>query len=118
MGLAVSGAADQDHVALVGYEAAIGQFPNQPLVDRRGGDVELFDVLGQRQFGDGHLVADGSRLRLGDLRLQEVTDDAGRFVLPPYACGHDLVMGAAHPVELEAAHQIQDLGAFHLGWSS
>ena len=45
MGLAGSGAADEDHVPLIGDEAAIGQLPNQPLVDRRAGEVELFDVL-------------------------------------------------------------------------
>lgn len=45
-------------------------------------------------------------LDLGDLGLQQITDDAGRFVLALDACGHDLVIGAAHPVELEAAHQV------------
>jgi len=71
------------------------------LVDRRSGEVELFDVLGQRQLGDGQLVAHGSGLLLGDLGLQQITDDAGRFMLAFYACGHDLVIGATHPVELE-----------------
>jgi len=106
MGLAGSGAADEDHVALVGDEAAIGQFPNQPLVDRCSGEVELFDVLGQGQLGDGHLVSDGSCLLLGDLGLQQISNDAGRFMLALDACGHDLVISAAHPVELEAAHQV------------
>ena len=77
-----------------------------------------FDVLGQRQLGDGHLVADGSGLLLGDLGLQQVTHDPGRLMLALDAGGHDLVIGAAHPVELEAAHQVEDLGAFHVGWSS
>ena len=106
MGLAGSGAADEDHVALVGDEAAIGQLPNQPLVDRRSGEVELFDVLSQRQLGDCHLVADGSGLLLGNLGLQQITNDPWRFMLALDACGHDLVIGAAHPVEFEAAHQV------------
>lgn len=84
----------------------LASFPNQPLVAWCAGEVELFDVLGQRQLGDGHLVSDGSGLLLGDLGLQQVSNDAGRLVLAFDACGHDLVISAAHPVELEAAHQV------------
>jgi len=118
VGLAGSGAADQDDIALVGHEAAGGQIAHQTLIDRRAGEVELLDVLGQRQLGDGHLVADRARLLLGDLGLQQVAHDAGRFVLALDAGGHDFVIGAAHPVELQCPHQVEDLGAFHVGLSS
>ena len=45
MGLAGAGAADQDDVALALKEAAAGEFADQGLVDRRGGEVEV----GQRR---------------------------------------------------------------------
>jgi hypothetical protein len=44
-----------------------GEVAHQRLVDRRAGEVEVVDVLGQRQLGDGHLVLDRARLLLGDL---------------------------------------------------
>jgi hypothetical protein len=117
MGLAGSCAADENKIALVSDKAAGGQIAHQALIDRCAGEVERVDVLGQRQLGDGHLVADGPGLFLGDLGLQEVADDAGRFVLALDACGHDLVIGAAHPVELQCSHQVEDLGAVHIGCS-
>src|SRR5271168_1764520 len=58
MRLACAGPADQDDVALLGDEAAAGQIAHQSLVDRRILEDEVFDVLGQRQFGDGELVPD------------------------------------------------------------
>ena len=76
VGLSGSGAADQDDIALIGHKAAGGQLLDQTFVDRGSGEVELFDVLGERQLGDGHLVADGPRLFLGDLGLQQIAHDA------------------------------------------
>jgi hypothetical protein len=58
MGLACPGAADEDQVALLGEEAAAGEVTDQGLVDRGAVEDELFDVLGQRQLGDGDLVFD------------------------------------------------------------
>jgi hypothetical protein len=128
VGLASSGAADQDGIALIGNKAAGSQVPHEALVDRRAGEVELVDVLGQGQFGDGHLVSDGPRLFLSNLGLEQISHDARGLVLALDATGHDLVPagvcpqnaggGTAHSVELEAAHQVEDLGAFHVGWSS
>lgn len=71
----------------------------------------------QRQLGDDHLIADRPRLFLGDLGLQQVADDAGRFMLALDATGHNLVIGAAHSVELQRPHQVEDLGAYHVGSS-
>ena len=65
MGLAGAGAADQHDVALLGEEAAAGEVADQRLVDRRAVEVEVVDVLGQRQLGDGELVLDRARLLLG-----------------------------------------------------
>jgi hypothetical protein len=57
-------------------------------------------------------------LGLRDLGLQKVAHDPGRFVLALDASSHDLVIGTAHPVELQRSHQVEDLSAFHVGWSS
>jgi transglutaminase-like putative cysteine protease len=67
MRLAGSGAADEHGVALVGDEGAVGKVPDQHLIDRRAVEVELINVLGDRQLGDGELVFDGAGLLLGDL---------------------------------------------------
>lgn len=56
MRLAGSDAADEHGVALVGDEDAVGKAPDQHLIDRRAVEVELIDVLGDRQLGDGELV--------------------------------------------------------------
>ena len=58
---------DQHGVALLGEKSAGRPVADQALVDRRAGEVELVNVLGQRQFGDGQLVLDRAGLLLGDL---------------------------------------------------
>ncbi len=58
MGFAGTCASDQDKVALVIQEVAGGQDADQRLVDLGRLEVELFQFLGERQFGDGHLVFD------------------------------------------------------------
>lgn len=118
MALACARAADEHDVALVGDEVSRRQLAHEALVDGRHGEVELLDVLGQRQLGDRHLVADRTRLLLGDLGLEQVSDDPRWLVLALDAVRHDLVIGAAHPVKLEGGHQVEDLGAVHVGWSS
>jgi hypothetical protein len=67
----------------------------------------------------GDLVFDGACLLLGDLGCQQVTHDARRFVLALDAgIGHDLVISAAHAVELQLAHHVEDLGSFHISLPS
>ena len=73
--LSRAGSADQNDIVLLGEEGPGCELAHQAFVDRRVGEVEVVDVLGQRQFGDGDLVFDGARLLLGDLRLKQVTDD-------------------------------------------
>ena len=53
MRLAGAGSADQHSVALFGEKGAARQIADQRLIDRRAGEVEVVDVLGQRQLGDG-----------------------------------------------------------------
>jgi hypothetical protein len=65
--LARAGTADEDGVALIGNEGTGSEVADQCLVDGRIGEVEVFDVLGQRQLGDGELVLDGAGLLLCDL---------------------------------------------------
>ncbi|BCG76200.1 hypothetical protein MesoLj113a_73580 [Mesorhizobium sp. 113-1-2] len=62
MRLAGSGAADEHGIALVGDEGAVGEPADEGLVDRRVGEVEVLDLLGERQLGDGQLLFDGARL--------------------------------------------------------
>ena len=76
-------------------------------------NCEVVDVLGQRQLGDGELVLDRARLLLGDLGVEQIADDALRLVLALDGGGDDLVEGGLHAVELELAHEVEDLGAFH-----
>src|SRR4029077_7310615 len=58
MGLAGPGTADQHDVALLGDEAAAGEIVDERLVDRRAVELEVGDVLGKWQLGDGELVFD------------------------------------------------------------
>ena len=113
MAFAGAGAADQDGIALLGDEPAGRQVADQGLIDRCAGEVELVEVLGQRQFGDGELVLDRAGLFLGDLGAQEVADDARRLLPALDAARHHLVIGGAHAEQLEPRHQLEDLGALH-----
>src|SRR5690606_4241826 len=113
MRLASARPADQHDIALIGDEGATGKVADQGFVDRRAGEVEVLDVLGQRQLGDGELVFDGTGLLLRYLGLQQIADDLRRLVLPLDGDAHDLVIGRSHPVELQRSHQVQYFGAFH-----
>ncbi|ESZ71229.1 hypothetical protein X726_28515 [Mesorhizobium sp. L103C105A0] len=62
MQLSASGAADEHGIALVGDKGAVGELADKGLVDRRVGEVEFLDLLGERQLGDDQLVFDGARL--------------------------------------------------------
>ena len=113
MGLAGAGSADQHGVALLGDEAAAGEVVHERLVDRRALELEVVEVLGERQLGDGELVLDRARLLLADLGVEQIADDALGFMLAFDGGGHDLVEGGLHAVELELAHEVEELGSFH-----
>ena len=113
MRLAGAGPADQHGIALLGDEAAAGEIVDERLVDRRALELEVVEVLGERQLGDGELVLDRARLLLVDLGVEQIADDALGFVLAFDGRGHDLVEGGLHAVELELAHEVEELGSFH-----
>ena len=48
-------------------EAAAGEVAHERLVDRRGGEGELVDLLGEGQLGDRELVLHRARLLLAEL---------------------------------------------------
>jgi hypothetical protein len=75
--------------------------------------VEVVNIFGQRQLGNGDLVFDRARLLLGDLRRQQIAHHALRLVLTLDCHGDDLVEGGPHAVELQLGHRRQDLGTFH-----
>ena len=109
MGLASPGSADQHEIALMIEEVSGGEVVDQGLIDLCGLEVELLDLLGQRQLGDGHLVFDRARLLLTDLGGQEVANDLLRLVLSLDRRGDDLVVGCPHAVKLQLAHGVQHL---------
>src|SRR5271157_5563679 len=113
MRLARASSTDEDDVALLGDEAAGGEIAHESLVDRRVLEREVVDVLGQWQLGDCELVFDRARLLLRDLGLQEIADKALRLMLALERRGERLVVSAPHPVELEAAHHVEDFSSFH-----
>ena len=108
-----AGSPDQHGVALLGQERAAGEAADKRLVDRRGLEHEVVDVLGQRQLGDGELILDRARLLFGDLGAQQVADEALRFVLTLQRDGQRLVIGRLHAVELQLAHHVEHFGPFH-----
>lgn len=75
MALAGAGSADQHGIALAGQEGARGQLSYQGLVDRGAGEVEVGQLLGQRQLGDAHLVLDRSGLLVGEVEPGRVWPD-------------------------------------------
>jgi hypothetical protein len=52
-------------------------------------------------------------LLLVDLGVEQIADNALGFVLTLYGGRHDLVEGSLHAIELEFAHEIEQLGALH-----
>jgi hypothetical protein len=75
--------------------------------------VEVIEVLGERQLGDGELVFDRARLLLADFRVKQIADDALGLMLAFDSGGHDLVEGGLHAIELEFAHEVEELSSFH-----
>jgi len=105
--------ADQHHVALLFEETAGSKVADQRFVDRSCVELELVDILGERQLGDRHLVLDRTRFLLVDLGIQKAADDAVRFMLALDGRGNDLVIGIAHAIELGFTHGFEDVAAFH-----
>jgi hypothetical protein len=94
-------------------EAAAGEIAHERFVDRRVGEGELADLLGEGQPGDGELVLHRARLLLAQLGGEQVADDPLRLVLALHRRGDDLVVGRLHAEQLEPAHRGEDLGTLH-----
>jgi hypothetical protein len=79
MGFAGAGPADEHSIALLGDEAAAGEVVDECLIDWRTIEVEVIEVLGERQLGDGELVFDRARLLLADFRVKQSTPPTARL---------------------------------------
>jgi hypothetical protein len=104
---------DEDSIALIGKEGAGGQLAHQRLVDRCARELEVGQLLRQRQLGDGEPILDRARLLFGDLGLEQLADDPRHRVLPLEPVGDHLVKGSTHAGELQLVHDRKDLLAFH-----
>ena len=113
MRLAGAGSPDQHGVALLGEKGAARQIADLRLVDWRASKVEVVDVFGQRQFGNGQLVLDRARLLFGNLGGEQIADNARRLVPALDGGGHHLVISRTHAIELQPQHQLENIGAFH-----
>ena len=113
MGFACAGSADQHSVALLAKECAAREIAHQRLVDRRVCELEVIEVLGERQLGNGELVFDRAGLLLVDLGGKQIADDALWFMLAFDGGSHDLVEGGLHAIELKLAHEVEEFGSFH-----
>jgi hypothetical protein len=69
-------------------EGAAGEIANERLVDWRARELEVVEILGERQLGNGELVTDRTRLLLVDLGGQQVANDALGFMLALDGGGH------------------------------
>ena len=113
VGFASASSADQNQITLMVEEVAGGQIADQRLVDFRRFEVELVDLFGQGQLGDGHLVFDRAGLLLRNLGVQQVADDLLRLMLAFDGCRNDLVVSRPHAVKLQLAHGVEHLCPFH-----
>src|SRR5262249_60304694 len=100
MGLAGAGSTDQYSITLLGDESAAGEIAHQCFVDRRTVELEVVEVLGEWQLGDGELVFDRARLLLVDLGGEEVAVDARRLMLAFNRSGHGLIERGLHALAL------------------
>jgi hypothetical protein len=90
MGFAGAGPADEHGIALLGDEATAGEVIDERLVDWRALEVEVIEVLGERQLGYGELVFDrarcqpSSRTPATSLRLSEPKETKRAVLVPCY----------------------------------
>ena len=93
--------------------SAAVQVAHEGLVDRAPGELELGQLLGQRQLGGADLIADRAGLLLRHLGAQQVAEDLLHGSLPLQPVAHDVVVGGAHAGELEFGHQRQQIMPLH-----
>ena len=54
-----------------------------------------------------------ARLLLANLGVEQITDDALGLMLAFDGGSHDLIVSRLHAVELELAHEVEELTSFH-----
>jgi hypothetical protein len=84
MGLAGASPADHHSVALLGDEAAASKVIHERLIDRGALELEVIEVLGERQLGDGELVLNRARLLLVDLGVEQINVRRSRGAFPSF----------------------------------
>ena len=113
MGFAGAGAADEDRIALSIQECAGGEFANLSFIDRGVAEDERIEVFENREFGSADAIADRTSLPVRALGSDQAGDERINLISPRQPLAGDLIEAGAHAVELEFAHGLQDLMAFH-----
>ena len=62
---------------MLAQEVPIGERARQSFIDGQAGEVEVVDILAQREFGDRYLIFDQPRMLLGNFRLYLIAHDPG-----------------------------------------
>ena len=76
------------------------------------GELETVQIAVEREFGGAHLVADGTRLPLNILGLQQAGEDIEWRPRPFDSLVDDFVEGGDHPVQalgLEPGHHLNPI---------
>ena len=113
MGFAGAGSADEDGVALGVQESAGGELANLPFVDWRIGEHELVEILEDGELGPADTIANRARLTVCVLGSDQAGNEGEDLIAPGKPLAGDLVEAGAHAIELEPAHGLEDLMAFH-----
>src|SRR5471030_525300 len=113
MGFAGARAADEDSVALGIQEGTSRQFAHLSLIDGRVGEDEAVEILQHRELGAADPVADRSRLAMGALGTDQAGNERIDLIAAGQSLARDLVEAGAHAIELELAHRVENLMAFH-----
>ena len=95
------------------WERAGRQLTNLPLIQRRVVEDEAVEIFQHREPGAANPVADRPGLTMGVLGTDQAGDQRIDLIPPGQALAGDLVEAGAHAIELELAHRVQNLVAFH-----
>jgi len=87
---------------------------HQPFIDRGPIEHEGVDILGDRQLGGRHPIADRSSVPVCCLGPQQISQDLHQGALALQAGSDRLVERAGHALETKAAHGLDHLMPLHL----
>jgi len=113
MGFPGARAADEDSIALGVQEGAGRQLAHLSLIHRRVGEDEAVEIFQHGELGAADPVADRSGLAMGALGTDQAGNERIDLIAPGQSLARDLVEAGAHAIELELAHRVQNLVAFH-----